>query len=441
MLPRNNLLAQPAALADLPARVTTPRVQSLLDQIRAVGCSLPAPFLRKGHTVCGASLALSVQALLQNPSAFEEAAALVREYAASDMGLTLTLTDLGDGAEAIHAFEALCSRLRDSGVARDARLGLCVQAAKLPLRAYALITQFCFGAGPRYVLLDPLQMRGGAAAAGSDEIWQYLWQLRGSRWAVLPAYGESVSTPCPLLADEAANTVLPAFGIQVPAGSAWLPLQLHLPRFADERGVICRAALDRALNTCIDTGEQLLDLLCWPMPDMQRDAWLNRRIGVLVTGFGDLVRLQKRDPSDLKVLRSMLGLAEHIRTLLWGRSSAIARHTELLPAIARHEPSFAASDEQHQRIWASRWQIAVERSAVRHRNLLVMSPYSVLPEDDTECASCIDLLPVIACADAYSFAGPAAFRDWKLKDFSRFHRRAWAVMQRRKGLSLIATRA
>lgn len=438
MLQQNNLLAQPPA--GLPETVTR-ELQPLLNQLRAVGCKLPAPTRHASHTVCGASMALSVRDLLQSASAFDDVAALVREHAASEMGLTLTLSGLGDGAESIQAFESLCSRLRDAGVGKSAGLGLCVKASILPLRAYALITQYCFGAGPRYVLMDALQMRNDAATSDNGETWRYLWQLRGSRWAILPAYGESVSTPCPLLADEAANAVLPAFGIQAPVGSAWLPVQLHLPRFANERGVICRAALDRALNTCVDAGEQLLDLLRWPLPNMRRDAWLNRRIAVVVTGIGDLVRLQKRDPSNLQVLQSLLGLVEHIKTMLWSRSALIASQSDLLPAIARHEPSLEAGDEHHKRSWAAHWRIAVGRSAVRHRNLLVMSPYSVLPEDDKECATFTDLLPVIACADAYSFSGPASFRDWDFKDFSRFHRRAWAVMQRRKGLALIATRA
>lgn len=441
MLPRNNLCVQPEVGTGQLTDLASPGLQPLLDLIRAVGCSLPTATRHTSHTVCGASIALPVRHLLQNPPAFEEAAAVVREHAASDMGLTLTLSDLGDGAESIQAFEAFCSRLRHAGVSRNAGLGLCVTASILPLRAFALIAQFCFGAGPRYVLMDPLQMRNAATGTANSDTWQYLWRLRGTRWAVLPAYGDSVSTPCPLLADEAASAVLPAFGIQAPVGSAWLPVQLHLPRFANEHGVICHTALDRALTTCIDTGDQLLDLLCWPLANMQRDAWLNRRIAVVVTGFGDLVKLQKRDPSDLHVLQSLLDLAEHIRTTLWQRSTQIAGQTELLPSIARHEPSFEASDEHHQRSWAARWQIAVERSAVRHRNLLVMSPYSVLPADDIECATFTDLLPVIGCADAYNFVGPASFRRWEFKDFSRFHRRAWAVMQRRKGLSLIATRA
>ena len=45
-----------------------------------------------------------------------------------------------------------------------------------------------------------------------------------------------VRTGCPLLGDEAAAAVLPSHGIQVPPGSAWLPIGVHLPRFADDKG-------------------------------------------------------------------------------------------------------------------------------------------------------------------------------------------------------------
>jgi hypothetical protein len=389
----------------------------------------------------GVSMTLAVQSLLQSQEAIDEIACVVRQQVAKSMSVTLTLQQLGDGRDAIQALESFCSRLRDAGIPGSSKLGLCLSAPSIPLRAYALITRCRFGAGPRYVLLDGMQMQHRAAESEVDGVWGYLWRHRSSRWAVLPAYGESVSTPCPLLADEAANAVLPGSGIQAPAGSAWLPVRLHLPHFADDKGVICIEALDKALVACVDAGDRLLDQHRWPSAGMHDDARANRRIAIQVAGFGDLVRLQKRNPSDLGVLQSLSKLAEHVRTTVWNHSTQIARRSsDLLPAIAQHEPALTACDD-HNRSWAARWQEAVERSAVRHRNLIVMSPYAVLPVNDGGCAAFTDLLPVIAHADAHSFAAPPPFRGWKIEEFSHFHRRAWAVMQRRNAISLVATRA
>ncbi len=388
----------------------------------------------------GVSMTLAVQNLLQSQEAIDEVARVVCRQVAKSMAVTLTLQQLGEGGDAIQALESFCSKLCAAGITGSSQLGVCLNAPSIPLRTYALVTRCAFGAGPRYVLLDGVQMQHQAAQADVDCMWEYLWHHRSSRWAVMPAYGESVSTPCPLLADEAANAVLPGSGIQAPAGSAWLPVRLHLPHFADSKGVICIEALDKALVACVDAGDRLLDQHRWPCARMHDDARANRRIAIQVAGFGDLVRLQNRDPSDLGVLQSLSKLAQHVRTTVWNHSARIARRSDLLPAIAQHEPPPGECDH-HNRNWAERWQVAVERSAVGHRNLIVMSPYAVLPVNDDGCASFADLLPVIAHADAHSFAAPPPFHGWKIEEFRRFHRRAWAVMQRRNAISLIATRA
>lgn len=147
------------------------------------------------------------------------------------------------------------------------------------------------------------------------------------------------------------------------------------------------------------------------------------------------------NPSDLEVLRSLNELLEHIRSTLWGRTAEIARGCDLLPAIARHQPTLAVADGQHNMDWDARWHAAVERCAVRHRNLLVISPYAVVPRSGNACAAYTDLLPLIGFADAHGFAAGIPLPGWNFKDFCRFHRRAWAVIQRRNGASLVAMRA
>jgi hypothetical protein len=67
-----------------------------------------------------------------------------------------------------------------------------------------------------------------------------------------------------------------------------------------------------------------------------------------------------------------------------------------------------------------------------------MSPYAVLPEGGDVEAGFTDLLPVLAHADAYAFAGQPPLSGWNIKAFRNFHSRAWAIMQRRNARSLIA---
>jgi hypothetical protein len=88
--------------------------------------------------------------------------------------------------------------------------------------------------------------------------------------------------------------------------------------------------------------------------------------------------------------------------------------------------------------WDLRWRRAVQNSAVRHRNMLVMSPYSVLPSGAGAVGDFVDLLPVLHHADAFSFSRPRLDGFRSRDEFVNFHRRAWAVMQRRNAASLVA---
>jgi hypothetical protein len=304
-----------------------------------------------------------------------------------------------------------------------------------------MITRCWLGDGPRYVIPAVGPSQASPDDPAETGFWKHIWRHHGTRWAVLPAYGNTVSTPCPLLSHEIANTVLPHNGILAPAGSAWLTRRLHFPRVADSDGVIDLRALKRAAIACVDSAERLIDQQAWPTSSMQYDARTNRRIAIQLTGIGDLVRMQRANPSDLEVLRSLSQLLKHVRTTVWQRSAELARDADLLPAIARHEPGLAVSGDQHHMNWSARWHEAVERTAVRHRNLLVMSPYAVLPGIGVDCAAYTDLLPLIDCADAHSFAMPAPLQSWNFKDFYRFHRRARAVLEQRNGPSIVATRA
>src|SRR5690606_8091859 len=173
-----------------------------------------------------------------------------------------------------------------------AGIGLSLHSHVVPLEAYRLLGTVLLGEGPRYVLLDGLQMRPPPepqAQQAAVDNWRFLWRCRDTRRPLLPAYAAGVSTGCPLLGDEAADAILPGLGLQVPAGSAWLPLVIRLPAFADPAGRIARERLRRALSAAVGLGEALLDALAWPDPALERDAAENRRLAVELRGLGDVV--------------------------------------------------------------------------------------------------------------------------------------------------------
>ncbi len=397
-----------------------------------------------GATAGGADLQVWPRELAQSDMAMEHflrrVAALIRD----GIPITLSLRELGQGDSGIQILEDFCCRLRRSLGANKvlmARIGLSLHSHQIPLQAYFLISRTLLGCGPRYVILDSLQMQHHnqpRVQEETDRNWSFLWRQRNSEASLIPVYATGVRTGCPLLGDEAAEAVLPLHGTQVPAGSAWLPIGLHLSGFADDNGQICWPILQTALESCIDHGDQLLDVLSWPTACQQSDAWLNRRLCILLSGIGDLVQKRGLDPAGLKCLQWVDETILRIRKTLWDRSHEIAAQSGLLPALARSDPSGGLCDHSHRENWQRRWRLALADSAVKHRNLLVMSPYSVLPEGGDDQAGFIDLLPVLAHADAYAFAGQPPLGSWSVRDFRNFHSRAWAVMQRQNARSLIA---
>jgi hypothetical protein len=416
------------AVAELVARRVRPRLLRSGGRITAGGVALRVP----------------VQTLLQSRMAGEHLLRRVLMLVHEQVPVTLALGDLGAEDESIRALEDFCGILR-AALAADSlpadEVGISIQSHLVPLQAYLLICTAILGRGPRYVILDSLQMRHhdcDLVQAAADGNWSFLWGCRNVSPNVIPAYAASVTTRCPLLGDEAATAVLPEAGQQSPAESAWLPMQINLLDFSDGRGRLRWEALQAALETSVEAGDRILDHLHWHLPQQSSDAWQNRRLAISVGGIGDLVVERGADPGDLRCLQWMDGTLARIHALLWNRSRALAQQTEPLPALLSNCPAVPWNCDIKKSDWDLRWRRAVASSAVRHRNVLVMSPYAVLPQGSAASNDFADLLPALHHADAFSFANPRVDGFRSCAEFANFHRRAWAVMQRRNAASLVA---
>jgi hypothetical protein len=216
----------------------------------------------------------------------------------------------------------------------------------------------------------------------------------------------------------------------VPASSAWLPLEIFLPDFSDGCGHLHIPTLRDALHACLDIGEAFSPLLHWVCARQRRDRQINNRIALLLTGIGDLVCERQLDPGEIRSLRWVERIVTAIQNEVWEYSSALAQGNETLPSLSQGDPSNAWRSIEHKLEWSLRWQQALEEQAVRNRNLLVLSPYSVLPRNASISSGFTDLLPVLAHADAVSFSDAPDLTAWSLGEFSRFHRRAWTVIKR-----------
>ena len=270
-----------------------------------------------------------------------------------------------------------------------------------------------------------------------DRDWESLRE-QVERESLILAFADCVVPQCPLLTAEPATVVETPLGLQVPAASAWICMRVHLPKFAGANGKLDDTALHRALETCIDVGEVMHDIASWPTPEQGYDAWLNRRLAVMITGVGDLAATAREDPGSHRCLRRLNQVLLDARRTLQSRSRALALHCDRLPAITLSDPSHRLPAGSIRDDWRRRWQQAVRVSLVRHRNLLVLSPWSLFPEDRPADLRYAEFLPLLRHADAIAFDKTVSTSHWNVNEFKHFCQRAQAVLQQRTATSLIA---
>jgi hypothetical protein len=421
-------------------------VQPLLKALRAYRVNTRLPLTGGVPAACGLSLQVAIHEYLDSG----DAASLLNERLrrAFDkclpVTIAMTVTDGDDGVE--KSLEAFCigirSIMQDSQVA-GCLLGTCIRSHVLPLQAYLVITSI-LGKGPRYVMLDCLQMQHHSDArvqAATDANWLDLWHRRGTGRSAQPVYSESVRSGCPLMADEKTASILPGMAMPVPVASAWFPVEIFLPDFSDGSGHLHIPDLRAALHACLETNERLAPFLHSACSALESDAAMNNRIALLISGIGDLVVERRLDPTEIRCLRWVEKIVSAIRNELRDHSMRLARESETLPSLLQSDPSNAWRNIDHREDWSGRWQQMLQAEAVRNRNLLVLSPYSVLPRGENASPNYIDLLPVLAHADAISFRAPPALRAWNLREFSNFHKRAWLVIMRESRRTRIAAGA
>ncbi len=416
----------------------------LLGQLAALGLRPRLLCTGNGWSGSGAALRLSFRELLASPELAAHLFGRLRRLLVHRIPVTVTVTDLGGDRIAAVSFERFCDRLDNvlgSPCIDRRQLGIAVYAAELGLPAFLLISRVLLGHGPRYQLLDPLHLDAGRRDNSQppvDATWSALFLQRARASRVVPAYGGGVRTRCPLLGDEQTGALLPGHAVLVPPDTAWLPVDVCVTDFADASGSLKTDELRAALTQGLEIADVLFDTLQWPDGPEQQDAFVNRRIGMELHGIGELVARRGQDPGSLDCLRDFDRLLADVHGWLWEKSHSIAGTRGLLPALEQKDPSRTWSDHRHRGDWLVRWHQALSSAAVRHRNLLVLSPYSVLPRNSARAQEYIDLLPLLAHADACSFGAAPAFMDWTITEYKRFHRRAFAVMKRRNAAAFVA---
>lgn len=264
-------------------------------------------------------------------------------------------------------------------------------------------------------------------------VWQRLWEMRDlvPISAVMPAV---VSSPCALLPRERADATHVATLTQVPAGTAWAPLEVDLLRHVRRDGSLRLASLEAQLRAAVEEGERRHVETRWADAAQREDSRINRRLSVFVRGWGDLVRLRRIDPGDIAALRELEAVIDHVGNTLAGASRSLAAAHGHCPAldiagarVLRH------GDEMNER-----WRRAVTDNALRHRNLLTMSPWDVFPRGEPADFTWMNLLPAIRKAHSVSLRRDVDISRWDARDFRAFHQRVSAILRSASETPLVA---
>lgn len=419
-------------------------IDVILDEIAELGFDPPRRSGRERSILCGTSLRVSLNDTLFDRRLAGDFFDTLCVFIGNGVPVSLVPEDFPANASAIESWRLFCeliqSRFAEQGI-HTRGLGFCMHSHRMPLEAYCLIADSLLGLGPRYVFLDSLQMAehcDSRVAQRTASNWKFLWRHRAQRRAVQPVYGGLVRSTCRLLADEVAGAVIPTRSLLAPAGSAWLPVGLPVSRFCCPAGTPDWDRLRLALRRLLILVDKLIPELEWHDPRQRADASTNRRVAVCATGLGDLLLRSGRSPQALESLNWLTELVGRIQKELSAQSSKLATTSEMLPALKQSNPVCGWSAGLDRDRWHRQWEIAVQEAAVRHRNLLVLSPSSVLPKHQPDCAGFADLLPVLGIADAWSFDCDAQTRGFNLTQFRDFHRRARATIQSAQRASFVA---
>jgi hypothetical protein len=264
-------------------------------------------------------------------------------------------------------------------------------------------------------------------------VWQRLWEMRDLApiTAVLPAV---VSSPCPLLPDETASAVIVPMRSQVPEDSAWISLEVDIAKYLDGEGELRFALLDAALRGRVEEGERRHDETSWPSEVQRHDSWLNRRLSVFVRGWGDVIAEREVDPTSIAALRDVRLIASHVAKTLAGASRAVAERNGYCPAV----DVAGARVFRHGSEMDARWRRAVADNALRHRNLLTLSPWDVFPRHEPADLRYLNLLPILDCANSVSYRRDVDICHWNANEFKSFYTRVGAILRRSSDVSLIA---
>lgn len=298
----------------------------------------------------------------------------------------------------------------------------------------------CAGLGHPPVLLRLpdrliLALRGAESDGCADwpgdplRMWQGLTSLAHREAGIHLVLQQTTRPACALAASERADAVLPASLFEVRAQTAWPALRLSLEALGADSPAAATRELRRLLAAGLRLADNLVEQVDWPAPELAQDAWVNRRLAVHLTGIGDLVDAWRLDPADFACARLVARWMRLARRLMRRESNALARERGPFPGLDLREIESTLSrsfgGEHARRL--------LRQAGLRHRHLLVLSPFSLFPQGRPRrpLPSYLHLLPALRWADTIALCGDGMARALPLATYRRLLRMTWAIARNR----------
>jgi hypothetical protein len=260
-------------------------------------------------------------------------------------------------------------------------------------------------------------------------LWHGLTDLAHREPGVRLILQHTTRPACTLAGGERGDAVLPVSLFEVRADTAWLAVRIRLEALILESPRAALKEMRRLLRAVVRLADNLVEQLDWASPELAQDALVNRRLAVHVTGIGDLVDRWKMDPAAIP----SVGLAGRwvgvFRRLMMRESNALARERGPFPGLELRDIASSLArtvgDERARRL--------LRQAGLRHRHLLVLSPYSVFPgvAPRLPLSAYLHLLPVIRWADTIAMHGDGVAPSLPLSAMRRLIRMTWAIARNR----------
>ena len=235
-----------------------------------------------------------------------------------------------------------------------------------------------------------------------------------------------------LMGSERPDAIMPLSLFEAPADTAWLGMQFDLSTIPAEQIERGTGHLKKLVRVGVRLADNLIDSVTWPSEELRRDAMANRRLAAHVTGIGDLVLRHELDPASFSTLRTLQRWLTVFKRQLLRESLRLARERGPYPAL---------NAEQLVRTLAPRYgdvraRRIISRRSPRHRQLLALSPYCVLPRraNAIPARKWLNLLPLVRIADNLTMHGSQVRSLLDRADYERLLRSTWALIQGNSGV-------